>query len=42
MDHTERQVYELLESIELSASCPDCGRLSLAVMNGGEGPHCED
>lgn len=42
MDHTEYQVYELPESIELSASYPDCGKLSLAVMNGGECPRCED
>ncbi len=41
--NAESQVYELLESLEISAACPDCGKLSLAIMNNsGECPYCED
>jgi hypothetical protein len=32
-----------IERIELAATCPDCGRLSLEIwMSKGPCPHCEN
>lgn len=36
----EKQVYQLLEEIELAFSCAECGLLSLAVLGGEPCPHC--
>ncbi|MDQ3230874.1 MAG: hypothetical protein M3Q07_03555 [Pseudobdellovibrionaceae bacterium] len=36
----EAEVLAVLESIEIAAACPDCGRLSFEVMNGlGDCPY---
>jgi hypothetical protein len=42
MNHEEK-VLALLESMELAATCPDCGRLSMEVwMAKGSCPYCHN
>lgn len=42
MNHEEK-VRALLESMEIAASCPDCGKLSLEIWTStGLCPHCEN
>jgi hypothetical protein len=37
----EALIFEILEAIELAASCADCGRPSLPVLlNRGDCPYC--
>lgn len=42
MNHAEElKVRVILEQIEIDATCPDCGHLSMAAWTGsGHCPHC--
>ncbi|HYX38328.1 MAG TPA: hypothetical protein VE954_34940 [Oligoflexus sp.] len=38
----EKEVYALLENLEIASACGGCGRLSMSVLSGGCCPHCGD